>query len=56
VHMVHHLKWIAEYANACERCQESADSTIYDFARRDLSVYHRPFYHLAFFVYPGRQV
>jgi hypothetical protein len=56
VHMVHHLKWIAKYANACERCQESADSTICDFARRDLSVYHRPYYHPAFFVYPGRQV
>jgi hypothetical protein len=63
VHMVHHLKWIAEYANACERmmlsadlCQESADSIIRDFARRDLSMYHRPYYHPAFFVYPGRQV
>jgi hypothetical protein len=56
VHMVHYLKWIAEYANACERCQESADSTIRDFVRRDLSVYHRPYYNPAFFVYPGRQV
>jgi hypothetical protein len=56
VHMVHHLKWIAEYANAYERCQESANSTIRDFVRRDLSVYHRPYYHPAFFVYPGRQV
>jgi hypothetical protein len=54
--MVHHLKWIAEYANVCERYQESTDSTIRDFARRDLSVYHRPYYHPAFFVYPGRQV
>jgi hypothetical protein len=34
VHMVHHLKWIAEYANACERCQESADSTIRDLLGR----------------------
>jgi hypothetical protein len=54
--MVHHLKWIAEYANVCERCQESADSTIRDFARRDLSAYHYPYYHPAFFVYLGRQV
>jgi hypothetical protein len=56
VRMVHHLKWIAEYANACERCHESADSTIRDFAWRDLSAYHRPYYHPAFFVYPGRQI
>jgi hypothetical protein len=54
VHMVYHLKWIAKYANACERYQEFVDSTIRDFARRDLSMYHHLYYHPAFFVYLGR--
>ena len=56
VHLRHHLKWIAEYANACESCQEAADSVVRDFARRGLTAYHRPFYHPAFFAYRGRRI
>ena len=56
VHLKHHLKWIAEYANACENCQSAADSVIRDFAGRGLTAYHRPYYHPAFFAYRGRQI
>jgi hypothetical protein len=56
VHIIHYLKWITEYANAYERYHESIDSTIRDFVRWNLSVYHHPYYHPAFFVYPGMQV
>ena len=51
----HHLAWIAEYANACELCQEEADEVIRDFAAWGLSNHHRPRFHPAYFPYGGLQ-
>ena len=41
VEAVHHLQWIAEYADACDKCQEEADQEVRRFARTPEEYRHR---------------
>jgi hypothetical protein len=54
VEAVFHLQWIAEYADACDKCQEEADQEVRRFARTPEEYRHRPRFHPAYFPYIGR--